>query len=233
MGKGEQNQAPIVQMLQGRDVTALVSDPQVKAELTRLGDEIMASERPRTSLPRKRTGWRPAAVVAAAALGLGGTAIAAAASGLGLFSGYTGDDELVDTTSWQTAWASRIDTHTWPAGFDRKVFIDGQAADGMARPDAVPAQDLDYEVLALNSCSWVVAYRERQGRGDVVGQEAAVGELGRALRLPANRALEGEALPSSIEAMIEDAELSEAEVRSFSAATCDHGLLRSAIKNAR
>lgn len=140
---GSQNEDPIGVVMSEHGMTDWSSDDRVVSELRRLGHLVMQEEQ--TARRPARVARRPVALAAAVALGVGGTA-AAAASGLGLFSGYIGTAPLIPTESWGPEWQKRIDAHSWPEGSKTSTFVDVHVEAGAARPDAIPSDDLDREV---------------------------------------------------------------------------------------
>lgn len=227
------NLVGISEMDPGFDIEALSNDSRISAELVLLGNEIVAAE-PRVMPRRRRLAGRPAVVVATVvALGLGGGAVAAAtSSGFGLYSGYVGTDTLIDTTTWRPEWEARIDAYRWPRGFDGESYVAGQVAGGLSRPDGVPSQDLDRELLAVNACAWVAAYEHRLADGDEAGQRAAAIAIEEALLKPVNEPFVGEHPVTEITAITVDPEPDPVAFRDFRSTICDHGLVADAIAGA-
>lgn len=232
MNQYDESHDVVADRLERHDIDALCRDPRIALELTWLGDEVMAGA-PRT---RRRRRWstRTVAVATAAFLGLGGTAVAAAAtSGFGLFAGYVGDDELVDTTTWGPRWQEGIDGYAWPPGFVSTGYVDGKVLDGRARPDAVPSRDIDHEVLALNACAWTTAYERRVTSEDRVGMAEAVQALENALDEPSSKPFLGEPVGQSIATLTSASAPTRGEVVDFLSTWCGKGLTRAAVEGVR
>lgn len=207
------------------------SDPQVAHLLDEIGLLVITAERASGPTRRRRTISRPLVVGATMVALVGGTAAAAASEGFGLLSGYAGTDELIDTTSWRSDWEARIEDYRWPRGFSGNSYVDGQVHIGAARPDAVPASDLDREVLMLNACAWTASYEKGFVHGDGPAQREALDALEVSLHDAPTEIQRSDAQYLQLKSFVSEASRVPTDAGTILVDICDSQLVRAAIGN--